>query len=81
MRKRKHLKNSSVRLDRILNVLGSQYVIRLMHVRHAHVVKLFAQAELCVAKMANIYIGMHACMHGGLGNVGMHVWHVQSESA
>ncbi len=26
-------------------------------------------------KIASIYIGMHACMHGGLGNVGMHVWH------
>ncbi len=52
-----------------------------MHVRHAHAcVKLIAQAKLCIGKIASIYIGMHACMHAcmhvGLGNVGMHVWHV-----
>ncbi len=44
-----------------------------MHVWHAHAgVKLIVQAELCVGKTASIYIGMH----GGLGNVVMHVWHV-----
>ncbi len=51
-----------------------------MYVRHAHAcVKLIAQAELCVGKIASIYIGMHACMHAwwfGIPYVGMHVWHV-----
>ncbi len=49
-----------------------------MYVRHAHAcVKLIAQAELCVEKIAGIYMGMHACMHAWwFGNVVMHVWHV-----